>query len=41
MTIYSDVEPIAIPIMKTPEELANEEIRAINGYSFIQRYLDT
>jgi len=29
MTIYSDVEPIAIPVMKTPEELANEEIRAI------------
>ena len=29
MTIYSEVEPIAIPVMKTAEELANEEIKAI------------
>ena len=29
MVIFSDSEPIAIPVVKTPEELANEEIKAI------------
>ena len=29
MLINSNAEPIAIPVMKTPEELANEEIKAI------------
>ena len=29
MIIFSNSEPIAIPVMKTPEELANEEIKAI------------
>lgn len=29
MVIFSNSEPIAIPVMKTPEELANEEIKAI------------
>jgi len=29
MAINSNAEPIAIPVMKTPEELANEEIKAI------------
>ncbi len=29
MTIYVDAKPIAIPVMKTPEELANEEIKVI------------
>ena len=29
MAIYSNAEPIAIPLMKTPEELASEEIKAI------------
>ena len=29
MILFKDLEPIAIPIMKTPEELANEEIKVI------------
>ena len=29
MIVFKKVEPIAIPIMKTPEELANEEIKVI------------
>ena len=29
MILFRNLEPIAIPIMKTPEELANEEIKVI------------
>ena len=29
MILFKNLEPIAIPIMKTPEELANEEIKVI------------